>query len=283
MVRTYIRKQGLVPYNINKRKGELKFVIITESVIDDKSHFMLRFVLKLHVFVEKIRNSLQNLLDKINNLQVVSINIQPNHAAILEGNEELILTDNPFLEFRLNSIPLYIKSKSFFQTNSYIAEKLYKTASDWLANLDVNSIWDLFCGVGGFGLHCVRHANNDNIQLTGIEISSDAIECASKSAKQLGYDKLNFESLDATKYATHQKQTPDLVLLNPPRRGAGRVLVEYLENIQPNYILYSSCNLSSLAQDLQLLTNYQMTKVQLFDMFPHTSHMEVLVLLEKIR
>ena len=132
-------------------------------------------------------------------------------------------------------------------------------------------------------MHCVRHANNDNIQLTGIEISSDAIECASKSAKQLGYDKLNFESLDATKYATHQKQTPDLVLLNPPRRGAGRVLVEYLENIQPNYILYSSCNLSSLAQDLQLLTNYQMTKVQLFDMFPHTSHMEVLVLLEKIR
>ena len=283
MVRTYIRKQGLVPYNINKRKGELKFVIITESVIDDKSHFMLRFVLKSHVFVEKIRNSLQNLLDKINNLQVVSINIQPNHAAILEGDEELILTDNPFLEFRLNHIPLYIKSKSFFQTNSYIAEKLYKTASDWLANLDVNSIWDLFCGVGGFGLHCVRHANNDNIQLTGIEISSDAIECASKSAKQLGYDKLNFESLDATKYATHQKQTPDLVLLNPPRRGAGRVLVEYLENIQPNYILYSSCNLSSLAQDLQLLTNYQMTKVQLFDMFPHTSHMEVLVLLEKIR
>ena len=280
LVRTYIRKQGLVPYNINKRKGELKFVIITESRIGDESYFMLRFVLKSQKFVDKIKNSYQLLHDKINNLQVVTINIQPNHAAILEGDEELILTDNPFLAFQLNQVPLYIKSKSFFQTNSYIAEKLYKTASDWVANLNVNSIWDLFCGVGGFGLHCIQHASSHHIQLTGIEISPDAIECATKSAAKLGYDKLNFKSLDATKYVTNEQSIPDLVLLNPPRRGAGKTLIQYLQTIKPNYVLYSSCNLTSMAEDLRLLTDYQMTKVQLFDMFPHTSHMEVLVLLQ---
>lgn len=280
LVRTYIRKQGLVPYNINKRKGELKFVIITESRIGDESYFMLRFVLKSQKFVDKIKNSYQLLHDKINNLQVVTINIQPNHAAILEGDEELILTDNPFLAFQLNQVPLYIKSKSFFQTNSYIAEKLYKTASDWVANLNVNSIWDLFCGVGGFGLHCIQHASSHHIQLTGIEISPDAIECATKSAAKLGYDKLNFKSLDATKYVTNEQSIPDLVLLNPPRRGAGKTLIQYLQTIKPNYVLYSSCNLISMAEDLRLLTDYQMIKVQLFDMFPHTSHMEVLVLLQ---
>ena len=278
LVRTYIRKQGLVPYNINKRKGELKFVIITESRIGDESYFMLRFVLKSQKFVDKIKNSYQLLHDKINNLQVVTINIQPNHAAILEGDEELILTDNPFLAFQLNQVPLYIKSKSFFQTNSYIAEKLYKTASDWVANLNVNSIWDLFCGVGGFGLHCIQHASSHHIQLTGIEISPDAIECATKSAAKLGYDKLNFKSLDATKYVTNEQSIPDL--LNPPRRGAGKTLIQYLQTIKPNYVLYSSCNLTSMAEDLRLLTDYQMIKVQLFDMFPHTSHMEVLVLLQ---
>lgn len=280
LVRTYIRKQGLVPYNINKRKGELKFVIITESRIGDESYFMLRFVLKSQKFVDKIKNSYQLLHDKINNLQVVTINIQPNHAAILEGDEELILTDNPFLAFQLNQVPLYIKSKSFFQTNSYIAEKLYKTASDWVANLNVNSIWDLFCGVGGFGLHFIQHASSHHIQLTGIEISPDAIECATKSAAKLGYDKLNFKSLDATKYVTNEQSIPDLVLLNPPRRGAGKTLIQYLQTIKPNYVLYSSCNLTSMAEDLRLLSGYQMTKVQLFDMFPHTSHMEVLVLLQ---
>ena len=282
LVRTYIRKQGLVPYNINKRKGELKFVIITESRIGDESYFMLRFVLKSQKFVDKIKNSYHLLQDKINNLQVVTINIQPNHAAILEGDEELILTDNPFLAFQLNQVPLYIKSKSFFQTNSYIAEKLYKTASDWVADLNVNSIWDLFCGVGGFGLHCIQHARRHHIQLTGIEISPDAIECATKSAEKLGYNKLNFKSLDATKYVTNEQDTPDLVLLNPPRRGAGKTLIQYLQTIKPNYVLYSSCNLTSMAEDLRLLSGYQMTKVQLFDMFPHTSHMEVLVLLQSI-
>ncbi|OCG26563.1 23S rRNA (uracil(747)-C(5))-methyltransferase [Gilliamella sp. wkB108] len=279
IVRSYIRKQGLVPYNINKRKGELKFVIITESASSQTNGFMLRFVLKSHKFVEKIKNSFKSLQDKIGNLDVVSINIQPNHAAILEGDEEIVLTNTPFLPITLNQIPLYIKSQSFFQTNTYVAENLYKTASDWVTNLPIHSIWDLFCGVGGFGLHCVNHLHNHSIELTGIEISPDAIECASKSAHKLGFEQLSFKSLDATQYAIAQQKIPDLVLLNPPRRGAGTLLMQYLEQVKPNYILYSSCNLNSLVEDLKILPNYQLTKVQLFDMFPHTAHMEVLVLL----
>jgi len=78
-----------------------------------------------------------------------------------------------------------------------------------------------------------------------------------------------------------QQDIPDLVLLNPPRRGAGKDLMQYLENVKPNYVLYSSCNLTSLTEDLTFLSNYQIVKVQLFDMFPHTSHMEILVLLAK--
>lgn len=281
MVRTYIRKQGLVPYNINKRKGELKFVIITESTTEETNGFMIRFVMRSHKFVEKIRNSLQQLQNKIENLQVVSINIQPNHSAILEGEEEIVLTQSSYLNFTLNHIPLYIKAKSFFQTNTNIAKNLYQTASDWVNNLNVRSIWDLFCGVGGFGLHCVNAANNKNINLTGIEINSDAIECASRTADELGFTHLTFKSLDATRYSIGQQNIPDLVLLNPPRRGGGETLMQFLAQVKPRYILYSSCNLSSLVEDIRLLSDYQLKKVQLFDMFPHTSHMEVLVLLER--
>ncbi|MWP61824.1 23S rRNA (uracil(747)-C(5))-methyltransferase RlmC [Gilliamella sp. Pas-s25] len=281
LVRTFIRKQGLVPYNINKRKGELKFVIVTESKENNTSCFMLRFVLKSHKLVEKINNSFKQLQDKIQNLKVISINIQPNHAAILEGEEELVLTDTSFLPMTLNGVPLFIKPKSFFQTNSDVASNLYKTASDWVTNLSIHSIWDLFCGVGGFGLSCVSLAIENQIQLTGIEISPDAIECATKSANKLGFKRLTFKSLDATQYAIAEQHIPDLVLLNPPRRGVGKVLMQYLENVQPSYILYSSCNLTSLVEDLMLLSNYQIMKVQLFDMFPHTSHMEVLVLLQR--
>lgn len=281
IVRTYIRKQGLVPYNINKRKGELKFVIITESICDGISSFMLRFVLKSPKFFEKIKNSFNQLQDKIQNLQVVSINIQPNHSAILEGDEEIVLTNNSFLSITLNNILLFIKPKSFFQTNTDVASNLYQTASDWVTDLNIHSIWDLFCGVGGFGLHCLNNLSKNDVQLTGIEINSDAIECATKSANELGYKQIFFKSLDATQYAITNQNIPDLVLLNPPRRGAGKQLIQYLEEMKPNYILYSSCNLSSLAEDLKLLNDYQITKSKLFDMFPHTAHMEVLILLEK--
>lgn len=281
IVRSYIRKQGLVPYNINKRKGELKFIIINESVSDGEHKYMLRFVVKSDKFVQKIKNTYEQLQDKIRNLLVVSINIQPEHAAILEGSEEIILTDNAFLPMMLNHIPLYIKPKSFFQTNTYIAESLYKTASAWVASLQINSIWDLFCGVGGFGLSCVNNATSNDIKLTGIEINSDAIECATKTAEILDFKHLTFKSLDATHYAIATQDIPDLVLLNPPRRGAGKYLMQYLERVKPNYVLYSSCNLTSLTEDLRHLTHYQILKVQLFDMFPHTSHMEILVLLAK--
>lgn len=281
IVRSYIRKQGLVPYNINKRKGELKFIIINESVSADEHKYMLRFVVKSDKFVQKIRDTYKQLQEKIQNLLVVSINIQPKHAAILEGDQEIVLTHNAFLPMTLNHIPLYIKSKSFFQTNTYIAENLYKTASEWVATLQINSIWDLFCGVGGFGLSCVNNATSNVIKLTGIEINSDAIECATKTAETLNFKQLTFKSLDATQYAIAAQDIPDLVLLNPPRRGAGKDLMQYLEDVKPNYVLYSSCNLTSLTEDLMLLPNYQILKVQLFDMFPHTSHMEILVLLAK--
>ncbi|OCG02851.1 23S rRNA (uracil(747)-C(5))-methyltransferase RlmC [Gilliamella sp. wkB112] len=281
IVRTYIRKQGLVPYNINKRKGELKFVIVTETTNQETKQFMLRLVMKSHKLIARIKNSLKQLQDKIQNLVVVSINIQPSHAAILEGDEEIVLTTTQFLPVSLNRIPLYIKPKSFFQTNTRVAENLYKTASDWVTDFPIKSIWDLFCGVGGFGLHCINQLPNRNIELTGIEISVDAIECASRSAKQLGFKHLSFKSLDATKYAIAQHAIPDLVLLNPPRRGAGAALMQYLEQVKPTFILYSSCNLHSLVDDLRMLPDYQLVKAQLFDMFPHTAHMEVLVLLTK--
>jgi 23S rRNA (uracil-5-)-methyltransferase rumB len=121
------------------------------------------------------------------------------------------------------------------------------------------------------------------IRLTGIEISASAIAAATQSAEELGlYEQVNFQSLDAANFALNQADKPDLVIVNPPRRGIGKSLAEYLNEMQPHFILYSSCNAETMGKDLQSLTHYHMEKIQLFDMFPHTSHYEVLVLLKRI-
>lgn len=174
-------------------------------------------------------------------------------------------------------MPLYIRPRSFFQTNPAVAARLYDTARRWVSELQITAMWDLFCGVGGFGLHCAT----PEMQLTGIEISAEAIACAQRSAQQIGLEKVQFAALDSTRFATEKAEVPDLVLVNPPRRGIGAELCDYLSRMAPAWLLYSSCNAESMAQDIARLDGYQIRRVQLFDMFPHTAHYEVLTLLQR--
>ncbi len=274
LLKPFIARAGLTPYNVARKRGELKFLLLTEST---QGGMMLRFVLRSGEKLAQLRAALPWLQQQLPQLQVISANIQPVHMAILEGDEEIALTPDQALVENFNQVPLYIRPQSFFQTNPQVAAGLYATARDWVAQLAVSSMWDLFCGVGGFGLHCATPA----MQLTGIEISAEAIACARQSAQQLGLDKVSFAALDSTQFATSREQVPQLVLVNPPRRGIGAELCAWLSQMAPEYLLYSSCNPTTMAQDIARLPDYSVSRVQLFDMFPHTAHFEVLTLLTR--
>ena len=285
VLKDFIGRAGLVPYNIVKQKGELKYILLTESRFDHS--LMLRFVLRSENKLALIQRELNGLLGRLPQLKVVSLNIQPQHAAILEGEKEIFLTEQQVLEERFNRIPLFIRPQGFFQTNPNVAQALYGVAQRWTQDLPVTKLWDLFCGVGGFGLHCAsalkkRHPERF-IELTGIEISPSAIYSATLSAQKLGLTEGNssvrFQSLDAADFALNQTDKPDLLIVNPPRRGIGKELAQFLNQIRPHFILYSSCNAQTMGKDLQILSDYQIQKIRLFDMFPHTAHYEVLALL----
>jgi 23S rRNA (uracil747-C5)-methyltransferase len=271
----WIRLAQLIPYDVARRQGELKFVLLTRSQLNGA--YMLRLVLRSEQAIAQIRQQLPALLAASPGIRVVSVNIQPVHMAILEGEKEIFLSDEKHLAERLNDVPLSIRPKSFFQTNPAVAGLLYATAREWTARLHATGIWDVFCGVGGFGLHC---ATRDTL-LTGIEIEPEAIACARQSAAELGLTQARFMALDSAGLAAQAGDTPDLVILNPPRRGIGQSLCAQLAALAPPHILYSSCNPESLAEDLSRLDDYRLMQVQLFDMFPHTPHYEVLTLLSR--
>ncbi len=107
--------------------------------------------------------------------------------------------------------------KAFSRPTRRWPSRLYAATRDWVRALNVGSIWDLFCGVGSFGLHCAT----PQMQLTGIEINTEAITCAPRSAEMLGLEKVSFAALDSNVFATGHDAVPDLVLINPPRHGAG--------------------------------------------------------------
>jgi len=277
LIKSFIQRAGLTPYQLEQKQGELKLILLSQS--QHSGLFMLRFVLRSKNCLASIQKHLPWLQQQWPELEVCSVNLQPVHMAVLEGPEEIVLTSQELLREELNGIPLYLTPQSFFQTNTAVAAALYATAKQWAEPLSGQTLWDLFCGVGGFGLHL---AQNQNRKLTGIEIAPKAIASATRSASELGLTDVKFQALDAATFAKASDCAPDVLLVNPPRRGLGAALCQSVVALQPAWLIYSSCNPDTLASDLAILnSDYQLLKVQLFDMFPHTQHAEVLTLLQK--
>lgn len=275
-IRAWIQQVKLMPYDVIQRQGELKYVIVS---IDEQTHaLMCRFVLRSTQAIAAIQQHLPALMKAIPKLAVVSVNIQPLPAAIVEGEQEIVLTEQKVLTHWLNGLPLYCHPRSFFQTNSAVAAQLYAQAQTWIAESQPNQLWDLFCGVGGFALHAAQVMQGN---VSGIEINADAINSAQRSAEQLGLsNRMRFRALTADDFAhTAIDATPDCIIVNPPRRGIGAALCAFLNETTATQLIYSSCNPNSLAQDLERLHQFKPIHARVFDMFPHTQHAEVLVLL----
>ena len=279
----FVTRARLEPYDIGTRRGELKHVLVTAS---PDGELMVRWVLRSTEAQTRIRKHLPWLLTQRPEVRVVTINVQPAHAAVLEGEREIVLTDATALPMRLGAITLHLGPRSFFQTNTAVAAALYERARSWIDQVAPTSLWDLYCGVGGFALHAAAPGR----AVTGVEISADAIVAAERSRDEAraagrlpGADRVAFVAEDATSYALRSsvEQRPAMVLVNPPRRGLGQELAGWLEGSGVRHVLYSSCNPDSLARDLATMPAYRAVRGQTFDMFPQTGHAEVLVLLER--
>ena len=262
---------GLTPYSVPERRGELKHLLVTVAPSGD---LMVRFVLRSTEALPRLRKHLPGLLAALP-VTVASVNLQPAHKAVLEGPEELVLHGDT-LTMRVNDLDLHLRPQSFFQTNTAVAQRLYREAADLVAAAAPTSVWDLYCGVGGFGLHVAAPGR----PVVGVESSEQAIDSARLTAADLGVP-ATFLAGDATAYALASAEAPDLVVVNPPRRGIGRDLAGWLEDSRVRHVVYSSCNVDTLARDLAAMPSLRPVSGRLLDMFPHTDHHEVLVLLSR--
>lgn len=264
---------GLTPFDVRARQGEFKHLIVTGS---PDGELMVRFVLRSPGQLVRIRAGVDALQDALPGLRVVSANLQPEHKAVLEGEEEVLLTAEESLPMRVGDTTLHLRPRSFFQTNTVVAAGLYGLLRDWIAQIDPASVLDLYCGVGGFALNAALAPGRER-RVEGIEVAPDAVSSARRSAADLGLD-VDFEVGDA-RALTHLDH--DVVIVNPPRRGIGPGLCGAIEEAAPAHVIYSSCNATSLAKDLAGLSGYRVTRARVFDMFPQTRHHEVIVRLER--
>ena len=268
----FITLARLTPYSVADRRGELKHLLVTRS---PDRELMVRFVLRSTEARSRIGKHLPSLLERLP-IAVVSLNIQPEHKAVLEGEQEIVLHGST-LAMRVNDLTLHLGPQSFFQTNTAVAAHLYDVARAWTEELAPSSDWDLYCGVGGFALHLAAPGRG----VVGAELSELAVASARESATAL--PDVRFVAADALAFARETTPQPDLVVVNPPRRGIGAELAGWLESSEVGHVLYSSCNAESLATDLERMPSLRPTRGVLLDMFPQTGHYEVLVQMERRR
>lgn len=286
---TFLEATGLPPYEVPTRSGEVKFVHVTVS---PSSELMVRFVVRSEHALRVLRSHLTELRELLPHAAVISVNLLPEHKAVLEGEREELLLGSSLpmrLGFEEQPLTLHLRPQSFFQTNTAVAQELYAQVASWVAGARPASLWDLYCGVGGFALHCgllraeggVEHGGQAG-EIVGVELSEAAVESARRSSYEANIES-RFVVADATEFAlaAQRDELPELVIVNPPRRGLGDTLAGWLEQSEIRHLVYSSCNPVSLAKDLARMPSYAVREARVFDMFPHTSHLEVAVLLER--
>lgn len=300
----FLEETGLPPYSVPERRGELKFVHVTVSPggepvteavpmhgdasatgVSPSGELMIRFVVRTQRSLDVLRSRLDRLRELVPDAVVISVNLLPEHKAVLEGEREELLLGSS-LPMRLGTadrpLALHLRPQSFFQTNTAVARELYAQAASWVAAADPRSVWDLYCGVGGFALHVALGSGGADREVIGVELSGAAVDSARRSAREAGL-RASFIAADATEFALSSSPAdrPELLIVNPPRRGIGARLAEWIEGSAIRRVVYSSCNPESLARDLAAMPAYGVRAARVFDMFPHTSHMEVAVLLER--
>jgi 23S rRNA (uracil747-C5)-methyltransferase len=278
--------RGRVTPRAAASRGELKHLLVT---ISPAGELLVRVVLRSQEPVARLRKHLPWLQEVLPTLAVLSVNLQPEHKAVLEGEQEIVLTRRQTLPMTLPLAPeitLHLRPRSFFQTNTDVATALYRQAQEWVDDVAPASVWDLYCGVGGFALACTAPGRT----VTGVEISAEAVASAVTTRDDLGVD-ATFVADDATAFALRHApaDAPELVIVNPPRRGIGPELADWLEAAPASgryprsarWVLYSSCNADSLARDLERMPSLRPVAVRLLDMFPQTRHYEVVTLLAR--
>jgi 23S rRNA (uracil1939-C5)-methyltransferase len=223
---------------------------------------------------------LDYLLIKVPSITTLLYTINPKWNDSIYDLTPVVYFGKGYVEEKLGDWKFIISPKSFFQTNTKQAENLYSVTKDFAGLTGNEIVYDLYCGTGSIGIFVSDKAK----KVVGVELIEDAIEDAKKNAALNNINHADFFVGDVIKicnddfFAKHGK--PDVVITDPPRAGMHEKLVLKLLEMQAPKIVYVSCNTATQARDLALLSEkYEVKKMQAVDMFPHTHHIECVVLL----
>lgn len=247
------------------KSGQIMVVIVIGSPIMPSKNNFVKALRKLHP-----------------EITTIVVNVNNKKTSMILGDKEQVIYGKGFIEDTLCHKVFHISPKSFYQVNPVQTEVLYTKAIELAGLTGKETVIDAYCGVGTIGIIASEAAG----KVIGVELNSDSVKDATNNAKRNQIKNIDFYNKDAGEFMSQmaaQEQTADVVFMDPPRAGSDEKFLTALSSLAPQKVVYISCNPETLARDLEFLVKkgYGVKRIIPVDMFPHTGHVETLVLLSK--
>jgi 23S rRNA (uracil1939-C5)-methyltransferase len=280
-VRNMLRSFKIQPYDERSGSGTLRHVLVKRGF--KTNQIMVVLVTAGPIFPAK-NNFVKALRKEHPDITTIVHNINPYQTSLVLGERENVLYGTGKIEDELCGLTFRISPRSFYQINPVQTEVLYNTAMEYADMSGREKVIDAYCGIGTIGLVASKRAG----EVIGVELNRDAVHDAISNAKRNGIKNVRFFCDDAGEFMLGMAQDgerADIVFMDPPRAGSDECFLSSLVTLAPKKIVYISCNPETQQRDLRLLTKrgYKVEKIQPVDMFPHTNHVETVVLLSQLK
>lgn len=265
-------------YNEKTQKGLVRHIV---TKIGIKTNEIMCIIVINGDSFPKENELVRDLKNKFPNIKSIIKNINTKNTNVILGKENINLFGNGYITDVLGNYKFKISPMSFYQVNPVQAEKLYNLGVKYAEITKNDIVFDLYCGIGTISLCMSKFAK----KVYGVEIVEEAIEAAKENAKINNIENTEFIAGDVEKVLSNlidnKKVIPDIIMVDPPRRGLDNTSVENIKKVSPKKLVYISCNPATLMRDLAKLEDiYEIKNIKPVDMFPYTSHVEVCSLLE---
>jgi 23S rRNA (uracil1939-C5)-methyltransferase len=276
-VRDFALQNNYSFYDVREHTGWLRNIVIRQC---STGQLMVNIIFNFEEETER-KKLLDHLLQQVPSITTLLFTINPKWNDTIYDLTPQVYFGKGFVIEELERFQFKISPKSFFQTNTKQAEKLYSVTRDFAALTGNEVVYDLYCGTGSIGIFVSQHAK----KIIGVEVIEEAIADAKENAALNNITHAEFFAGDVIKicnddfFAAHGR--PDVIITDPPRAGMHNKLVTKLLEIAAPKIVYVSCNTATQARDIALLSEkYTVEKIQPVDMFPHTHHIECVILMK---
>jgi 23S rRNA (uracil1939-C5)-methyltransferase len=277
-VKEAARLLDISAYNRVSGKGLLRHVIVRHALTTGQRMVVL---ITNGIDIPHAQELVSLIREKVPNVVSICQNINTAQTPVVFGDKTRVIWGEEVIYDEIDGIQFAISPRSFFQVNPEQTERLYRSAVEYAGLTGEEVVVDAYCGIGTISLFLARHAS----RVYGVEIVPEAIEDARRNALLNGINNVEFAGGAAEVIMPRWKAkgiTPDVIVVDPPRKGCDGALIAAMLELRPSRIVYVSCNPSTLARDLRLLEDggYRTIEVQPVDMFPHTGHVESVALLK---